>query len=68
MTLRGLIRYTEPVLERLIRTFEAKGIFEEHPFYRSIPFATGSAVFQLSLDEDGWSGSKIVPLTFTVGY
>ncbi|KAK6341412.1 hypothetical protein TWF696_008488 [Orbilia brochopaga] len=65
MTERGLVRYTEPVLERWVRAFEARGVAEDHPLYRIFLSASGLAVFQLSLDEDSWSGSKIVPLTFS---
>ncbi|KAK6543671.1 hypothetical protein TWF694_000409 [Orbilia ellipsospora] len=52
MTARGLVQYTEPILEKLIAHFESKTSPEGKRLYSMCLFAVGSAVFQMSLGED----------------
>ncbi|KAK6530708.1 hypothetical protein TWF281_007547 [Arthrobotrys megalospora] len=61
MTDRGLVRYTEPVLEKLLRVYEEKNNPEQNPFYHSILFAAGSATFQLYLQQDEWNICQLYP-------
>ncbi|KAF3937784.1 hypothetical protein ABW19_dt0205267 [Dactylella cylindrospora] len=52
MTARGMVRYAEPVLERLVRVLESKTNSNRNQLYYQILFAYGSASFQLYLEED----------------
>ncbi|EPS45766.1 hypothetical protein H072_228 [Dactylellina haptotyla CBS 200.50] len=60
LTERGLVHYTEPILERLVKGFQDERIPEDHPLYQKILFAAGSATFQLYLQDDEWSVSRFL--------
>ncbi|KAK6506635.1 hypothetical protein TWF481_005091 [Arthrobotrys musiformis] len=61
LTARGLVRYTEPMLERVLRVCEQKNNPEQNPFYRSLLFAVGSAAFRLYIEDNKPVVSRITP-------
>ncbi|KAK6544666.1 hypothetical protein TWF694_001354 [Orbilia ellipsospora] len=50
--IEALKRYTEPVLERVLKICEEKDNSEQNPFYHSILFAVHSVAFQLVIEDN----------------